>query len=228
MNRKILISIAGAVAVALAFTLPVTAEITEQEARKLGTELTPLGGEMAGNADGTIPAWDGGITSPPAGFSPGDHHPDPYADDEVLFTITKDNMSQYADKLTPGHQAMLETYDTYKMKVYPTHRSASNPQRIYDATRRIATTASLVEGGNGITGAVAGVPFPIPKSGVEVVWNHLTRYRSDIASRKISQAAPTRGGSSPYPKVRRRRWGGGRKTAISCSGATTSRAAIAA
>ena len=194
MNRKILISIAGAVAVALAFTLPVTAEITEQEARKLGTELTPLGGEMAGNADGTIPAWDGGITSPPAGFSPGDHHPDPYADDEVLFTITKDNMSQYADKLTPGHQAMLETYDTYKMKVYPTHRSASNPQRIYDATRRIATTASLVEGGNGITGAVAGVPFPIPKSGVEVVWNHLTRYRSSLASRRTAQAAPTRGG----------------------------------
>ena len=29
------------------------------------------------------------------------------------------------------------------MNVYPTHRSAAVPQRIYDATKRIATTAQL-------------------------------------------------------------------------------------
>ncbi len=195
MTRKTLILSAGTLALLVSIALPVTAEISAAEAAKLGQELTPLGAEKAGNADGTIPPWEGGITKPPAGYVPGEHHRDPFASDKLLFTIDASNMAQYADKLTPGHQAMLKTYDTFKMKVYPTRRSAAVPQRIYDATKRIATTAKLVEGGDGIQGALMGIPFPIPKTGVELVWNHLTRYRSDVASRKISQAAPTRGGS---------------------------------
>ena len=123
------------------------------------------------------------------------HHPDPYADDKILFTITGANADQYAEFLSPGQIALLKTYDTFKMNVYPTRRSASNPQRIYDATKKVAATATLVENGYGVTGAVIGTPFPIPKSGIEVLWNHLLRYRGDIASRKIAQAAPTRGGS---------------------------------
>ena len=194
MARKTLILIAGTLAIIASISFAAVAAVTQAEADRLGKDLTPTGAEKAGNADGTIPAWDGGIKSPPAGYSSGDHHPDPYAGDEVLFTITAANMGQYADKLTPGHKAMLEAYDSYKMKVYPTRRSASYPQRIYDATKRVATTAELVESGSGIQGAIMGTPFPIPKSGVEVVWNHLTRFRGNIASRKISQAAPTRGG----------------------------------
>ena len=54
---------------------------------RLGAELTPLGAEKAGNADGTIPAWNGGITKPPAGYTPGMHHPDPFADDAVRFNL---------------------------------------------------------------------------------------------------------------------------------------------
>ncbi len=78
------------------------------------------------------------------------------------------------------------------MNVYPTHRSAAFPQRIYDATKRIATTAKLAEGGNGVTGAVDGIPFPIPKEGVEVFWNHVLRYRADVAERVIGQAPVSR------------------------------------
>jgi len=155
-----------------------------------------VGAEKAGNEAGTIPAWDGGITTPPEGYEPGDHHPDPYADDEVRFTITAANMDDYAENLSPGHQAMLTTYsDTFKMKVYPSHRSASFPQRIYDKTAEVAATAELVSGGNGVTGAVIGIPFPIPENGQEVIWNHLLRYRSNIAARFIAQAAPTRSGA---------------------------------
>lgn len=194
MSRKTLFLIPTAIALVLVLVLPATAEITAQEAARLGDDLTPLGAEKAGNADGTIPAWTGGITSPPAGYKPGDHHPDPFASDDVLFTITGANVGQYADKLTPGHQAMLKTYDTFKMKVYPTHRSAANPQRIYDATKKVALTAKVVQGGDGITGSVMGTPFPIPKTGAEVVWNHLTRFRSNVAARKVAQAAPTRSG----------------------------------
>ncbi len=170
------------------------AGITPEQIARLGTELTPLGGERAGNQEGTIPAWEGGITTPPAGYQPGDHHPDPYADDEILFSVTAGNLSQYADKVTPGHQAMLKTYDTFKMNVYRTRRSASAPQRIYDATRKVAATAELVRGGNGVTGSVIGIPFPIPQSGLEAIWNHLLRYRGDMGTRHFAQATPTRGG----------------------------------
>jgi hypothetical protein len=184
-----------ACAVALAVTATAWAQLTPEELATLGTTLTPMGAEKAGNADGTIPAWEGGITSPPAGWSPGQHFVDPFADDEILFTITAANVDQYADKLTPGQKALFATYpDTYKMNVYPTRRSASFPQRIYDKTKEIAATARLTEGGNGVTGAINGIPFPIPKNGHQGIWNHLLRYRSDSAARTIGQAAPTRGG----------------------------------
>ncbi len=178
------------------FAQPVMAEITQAAAARLGADLTPLGAEKAGNADGSIPSWEGGITSPPAGYSKGMHHPDPYAADPVLFTINKANMGQYADTMTAGQKALMETYpDTFYMNVYPTHRSASAPQRIYAATRQVATTAKLVDDGNGVDGAVVGIPFPIPSNGQEVIWNHLLRFRGDIAAREVSQAAPTRSGS---------------------------------
>src|SRR5262245_57524169 len=176
------------------------AAVSSADASKLGAELTPLGAEKAGNGDGSIPAWDGGITSASqagfANFRPGQHHPDPYANDKPLYTITAANMSQYANKLTEGHKKMLQTYrNSFKMTLYPTHRSASSPQRIYDATKRIATTAELAAGGNGVVKAGEGIPFPIPKSGVEVFWNHVLRYRGDVIVRTIGQAPVTASGS---------------------------------
>jgi hypothetical protein len=176
--------------------LPLSAQVGEAEAARLGQDLTPLGAERAGNAAGTIPAWDGGITSPPAGYVVGSHHPDPFADDRPLYTITHDNLAEHEASLTAGHAALLKAYpSSYRMPVYPTRRSASNPARIYEATRRNATTARLVNNGAGFENAIAGIPFPIPQSGLEVIWNHLTRYRGVAAARYIGQASPTRGGS---------------------------------
>lgn len=171
------------------------AAISEAEAARLGQDLTPLGGERAGNTAGTIPAWDGGITTPPAGYQPGMHYIDPYADDQSLYTITAANLDQYKDIVTAGHAALLKAYPDYKLIVYPTHRSASNPERIYEATRKYATTAQLVDNGSGIEGAAVGIPFPIPQNGLEVIWNHLTHYRGVAAIRRIGQAAPTRNGN---------------------------------
>jgi hypothetical protein len=172
--------------------------VSPQEAARLGADLTPLGGEKAGNADGSIPAWTGGLKSAAdAGFPnyhPGDHYPDPYASDKPLFTITPANMAQYAARLTEGHKALLKTYPDYKMLVYPTHRSGASPERVYEATKRIATTARLVPDGNGFTGAVDGTPFPIPQNGLEVYWNHVTRWRGAAAALQIGQAPLTAGG----------------------------------
>lgn len=171
------------------------AALTAADPARLGADLTPLGGEKAGNADGSIPAWTGGLTTPPAGYRPGDHHPDPFAGEQPLFTISAANAAQYADRLTAGQQALLKAYPTYTLPVYPTHRTASNPQRVYDATKQYATTAALTAGGNGITGCILGIPFTQPENGLQVIWNFLVRYRGIAAERFIGQAAPQRDGS---------------------------------
>jgi Protein of unknown function (DUF1329) len=186
---------------------PAAAAVSAADAAKLGAELTPLGAEKAGNADGSIPAWDGGLSSAAQagnpGFKPGQHYADPYASDKPLYTVTSANMGQYANKLTEGHKKLLQTYkSSFKMIVYPTHRSAAYPQRIYDATKRIASTAELAKGGNGVVKAGEGIPFPIPQTGVEVFWNHVLRYRGDVIVRNIGQAPVTAGGDYTMVKFR--------------------------
>ena len=172
------------------------AKVTPEEAAKLGKELTPLGAIRAGNADGTIPAWEGGITHPPLSYKPGMHHPDPFIEEKPLFTITAANAEKYVDKLSPGQLAMFRRYPkTWHMAIYPTHRSASLPQHVYDATIANATRAELTGGGNGVLHARGGIPFPIPKSGVEAVWNHILRYHGKSLVMTTGEAAPTTGGS---------------------------------
>ncbi len=168
--------------------------VSEHEAARLGRDLTPTGAIRAGNADGTIPEWTGGITQPPAGYKVGDHHPDPFGGDPILFTITAANADQYRDKLSGGQLAMLETYPTYRINVYPTRRSHSYPQRVYDAIRANATRAELVADGNGTSGAVISSPFPLPKSGLEVIWNHKVRYLGLRLERTFAQVTPQRNG----------------------------------
>jgi len=171
-----------------------SAQASADEVARLGSDLTPMGAIKAGNSDGTIPSWEGGITKPPAGYKKGDHHPDPFADDKIQFTITKDNIAEHADKLSAGHKAMLEAYDSFNINVYPTHRSAAAPQRIYDAAIKNASSATLTENGNGVTGAEITIPFPIPASGLEAIWNHVLRWRGVTTARHFSQAAPNRNG----------------------------------
>ncbi len=186
--------IAAALTVALS-AAPVQAKVSSADAAKLGTELTPLGGEKAGNADGSIPAWNGGLTSAPAGYTEGDFHPDPYAGEAPLFTITGANYKEHAEFLSDGLIKMFETYpDSFKLPVYKTHRSASNPQFVYDATKANATRAELLDGGNGMSGAALGIPFPIPANGLEAIWNHIARYRGQAVQRNGGQAAVTAGG----------------------------------
>ncbi|ELU01302.1 hypothetical protein CAPTEDRAFT_201640, partial [Capitella teleta] len=113
---------------------------------------------------------------------------DPFASDEVLFTITAENLEQYRSQLTPGQLAMFKRYpETFQMKVYPTRRSASYPDNVYDASRNNAETTTLLDGGNGINGLANGVAFPIPENGLEVIWNHMLRYRGDSMDLTLSQ-----------------------------------------
>jgi hypothetical protein len=148
-----------------------------QTADALKSTLTPLGGERAGNADGTIPAWTGGYSELPAGYQPGDPRPVPFADEKPLFSITQANMAQYQDKLADGAINLLKTYKDFRIDVYPTHRTAIAPQYVYDFTYQNASSAQLSADGNSITNAYGGTPFPIPTNGHHVVWNHLLAWK---------------------------------------------------
>lgn len=174
----------------------VMAAVSADEAAKLGTTLTPLGAEMAGNADGTIPAWTGGLPKNAGTVDARGFLQDPFASDKPLFVITAENVEQYKDKLTPGQLAMFKRYpQSYRMPVYPTHRSASVPDSVIEATKRNATNTVMVQNGNGLANFDTANPFPIPQNGLEVIWNHITRYRGGSAKRFVTQATPQANGS---------------------------------
>ena len=177
------------------------AAVSAAEAERLGKDLTPMGAIKAGNADGSIPEWTGGLTSPPSGYKPGGHHIDPYAGDAIKLTITSSNMDQYKDKLSSGQMAMLKKYPSFKLNVYPTRRSAAYPEKIYAATKQHATTARLVDDGNGIGDTTVGIPFPIPANGLEAIWNHIVRYRGPAVQRWFNQAAVTANGKYTLVKL---------------------------
>jgi Protein of unknown function (DUF1329) len=147
--------------------------VSAEEAQKLGTTLTPMGAERAGNKDGTIPAWDGGYTKVPAGYKTGDPRPDPFASEKPVIVIDATNLPQHADRLAEGVQELIHKYPkTFHVNVYPTHRTAAAPQWVYDNIAKNATRATTKNGGLTLEGAYGGVPFPIPKDGYEVMWNH--------------------------------------------------------
>ncbi len=178
------------------------AAVSADEAERLGKDLTPLGAEMAGNADGTIPAWTGGITTPPAGFKVGDHHPDPFADDAISFDINPANFKDYEDKLSVGHKAMFSKYSTFKMNVYPTRRSASFPERTYEMTKKNAVTGKLTPDGEGVLDVAEGIPFPFPTNAHELIWNHKLKFKGVSGVRYNNQVAPTASGKYTLVQLR--------------------------
>ncbi|WP_314019770.1 DUF1329 domain-containing protein [Stutzerimonas degradans] len=173
-----------------------SAAVSEADAAKLGDSLTPVGAERAGNAAGTIPAWTGGLPVDAAPVSAEGFVGDPFAADQPKFTITAQNYEQYQDNLSPGQIAMLKRYpQSYRLPVYETRRSAALPQHIYDAAARNARNTTLVRGGNGLENFDTALAFPIPENGLQVVWNHITRYRGASVRRVIAQATPQVNGS---------------------------------
>ena len=158
------------------------AAVTPEEAARLKSELTPLGAEKAGNKDGTIPAWNGGYTTVWLGYRSGQPRPDPFDGEKPRLTITAQNMQQYADQLSDGVKAMLQRFPSYRLDIYPTHRTAAAPQWLYDNTFQNATRARLIPNastGSQVEGAYGGIPFPIPKEGAEAMWNHLISWRGE-------------------------------------------------
>ena len=186
-------------ALALSFLASsVMAAVSPEEAAKLGTSLTPVGAEKAGNAAGTIPEWTGGLPTTAAPKAARGFIGNPFAGEQAEFTINAQNFEQYKANLSEGQIAMLKRYpDTYKLPVYKTHRSVGYQQSVYDRIKTSALNTKLVDGGNGLENVAQSrvVAFPIPSSGIEVIWNHLTRYLGGNVRRTLVQATPQTNGS---------------------------------
>jgi len=160
------------------FAASAQAAVTADEAKQLGSTLTLLGAEKAGNADGSIPSYTGGLTTAPASFKKGSGiRPDPFASDKVVVSITSKNMAQFDAKLTPLTKELLKRNANFRVDVYPTHRTIAYPKFVLDNTVKNATSAKTTDGGIGVQHVYAGFPFPIPKTGNEAMWNHLMLYR---------------------------------------------------
>lgn len=174
MKSAKLFAAASSVALMIA-AFPAQAEMSAADLDRLGKDLTPSGAEKAGNKEGTIPAWDGGLTKPPAGWTPEKGYTDPFKDEKPLLVIDAKNVDQHKDKLSAGTVAMIKKFPTFHVNVYKTHRTFANPQSVYDATKAQAGKAKL-EGLSIKNYDVPGVPFPNPKTGLEAMYNHTTRY----------------------------------------------------
>lgn len=157
------------------------ASVDAEAAKSLGTTLTDFGAEKAGNADGSIPAYSGGLTEPAPGYKAGSPiYPDPFGNEKPLLTIDSKNMAEHQANLTAGQIAMFKKYPDYRVVVYPTHRTAPYPEWVLKNSLANATKAHLVGTieGDGVEGAYGGIPFPIPKNGYEVMWNFYLHWMS--------------------------------------------------
>ena len=146
----------------------------------LTTTLTPLGAERAGNADGSIPAWTGGMTEP----STGPVAIEVFQDEQPLFTVDASNLAEHQDMVPVGIQWMIKNVG-FSLPVYPTHRTSAAPQYVYDNTALTVSRTQLNPNGGrlGFTGGYGGIPFPIidtsaaQVAGAQLIWNHLVSWQ---------------------------------------------------
>ena len=159
------------------------AKVPASEAEQLGKSLTCTGAEKAGSASG-VPEYTGKWLGTPPGqnvaLHTGQHPVDVYANEKPLFVVTAENMGQYEKHLTEGQKAMFAKYpSTFRIPVYPGHRDFRYPDWVCENAMKNALNAEIQADQMGTQNAVKGaVPFPIPKSGIELAFNNLLPVRA--------------------------------------------------
>jgi hypothetical protein len=168
------------------------AAVSPEEAQQLGGDkLTLTGAEKAGNKEGTIPPYGGKAPKAPASYDTRDpgQRADPY-NDKPLYSITAKNVDKYADKLDAMRE-VFERYPDFRMDVYPTRRDIEYPKYVLDNTVKNATACKGAQNELRLEGCYGGFPFPIPKSGNQVMWNHLLQYSAHAYGGKTSSWVTT-------------------------------------
>lgn len=195
-TKKWLLAVSMATAGLCASAMSLAA-VDADTAARLNADLTPMGAERAGNADGTIPAWTGEVVR--AELTADGGRVDPFADEKTVVQITANNYQEHKDKLTEGQIALFEKYpESFRMDVYPTHRTHAAPQHVYDNTYQNALRTKLDATGNSVENAFGGIPFPIPSNGNEVIWNHNLRWLGEGAFKKYVSLTVQSNGALGY------------------------------
>jgi len=184
----------------IVYTLNAHAKVSSREADKLGVVLTPFGSIKSGSQ--RVPAWHGGLSTAPKGYmGAGQHHIDPFLSEEISFTIDSSNYIYFKKYLTAGQLAMFKAYPgSFKMNVYPSHRTHAMPNWINQNTRRNAKSSSLSNQGAGIKNAYGGIPFPIlhgrnRDKALQAIWNHMTRWRGVFVTNSFTEIAVHKNGN---------------------------------
>ncbi len=143
-------------------------------------ELTPVGAERAGNKDGSIPPWDGGLQQAPKAWTIDRGYIDPFPKDAPQLIISAQNMEAHKAKLSQGLQALLSAHpESFRIPVYATRRTAALPATVLATAQKEAPGIKI--SGDALLGRTSSViPFPTPQSGEEVMWNHRLRYRGGV------------------------------------------------
>lgn len=152
---------------------PSSAKVPADQANQLGGDkYTCIGAEKAGTDDGVAPFTGKWLESWPGMTNKRGYEPGPFADEKPLFTITSQNMSQYAGKLTESQKGMFQHYpDAFRMNVYPSHRDFRVPDGACKTAKDNALNAVLIDNGLGTTAKTRAPAFPFPQNGLEATWN---------------------------------------------------------
>lgn len=163
-------------------------------------ERTPLGALQEGSAEEQVPTWIGGLKKQIASHL---RYADPFYLEQPAFVITASNAANYADRLSRGQRALLQKYPhTYRLAVYPSHRTTAYPPELYRSIKHNGQHTSLADAGNAVQQLQDVIPFPTPQNAEEVIWNHFTRYRGQQLQRTFIQASVERNGSFSAVKFR--------------------------
>ena len=151
---------------------PAWAAATAAQIAELGgPKLTCTGAERAGSKSGVAPYSGRWLDSWPGMKSAEGYDPGPYADEKPLYTVTAENMAQYAALLSEGQKALLAKYPKqFRMPVYPSHRDFRFPDEACAQTRANLTSATLKNEGLELVGLKGGIPFAFPGNGLEAIW----------------------------------------------------------
>ena len=150
--------------------------------------LTPYGGQQAGNPDKSIPAWQGASSNPQTLDAEIKHS-------STIYQINKSNIEQYKNILPQGLYALIYKYPkTMVLNVFPSFRPAYYPEWIYAFAKKNITSVKIVDGA--LINTFPAPPFIHPKDGVQVVWNHLLAFKGVSAELKVLEV--TRRKSNKY------------------------------
>ncbi len=143
-------------------------------------EYTPMGSKKIGNLNQNerlhIPNWEKDIIKIPLNYTEGEHHPDPFLNEDSIFLIDKNNYKNNMGLLTKGAIKLFETYNNYKMYIYKSHRTAYFSDEVHNAIIENGENAKLVNN-SGVKNSKISIPFRFPKKAIEVMLNHKFHYR---------------------------------------------------